>query len=159
MVGEMQDMGVEPAGKAWAFSQQYLNRRSGEPGGSLLRAQTPYAPEDTGVVEWTYHVAPVVLVDQGDGTVQQMVIDPSLFDGPALLDEWLDAQQPVAHSTVTDLGEGPFGVGTGYWPVADPAGDLDLHARGKMKEFLTAEIRYFGPIDSTFADIYPYKQN
>jgi RHS repeat-associated protein len=149
MVGEMQDMGVEPAGKAWAFSLSYLSGIiDGVPSGPSLRVQTQYAQDGSGVVEWDYHVAPVILVDQGDGTVQQMVIDPSLFDGPVLLDEWLDAQQPVQDYTVTDLGEGPLGVGTGYFPLEDPVEDLDVHAWREMKVNLLRAIDAFGPIET-----------
>jgi hypothetical protein len=77
-----------------------------------------------------------------------MVIDPSLFDGPVLLDEWLDAQQDVQDYTVTDLGEGPLGVGTGYFPLEDPAEDLDVHAWREMKKNLLLAIRSFGPIET-----------
>lgn len=39
-------------------------------------------------VTWHYHVAPVVNVEQADGTVSPRVLDPSLADRPLTVDEW-----------------------------------------------------------------------
>lgn len=39
-------------------------------------------------IQWNYHVAPLVYVEGKDGTIEKMVIDPSLFDRPVTLEEW-----------------------------------------------------------------------
>jgi hypothetical protein len=39
-------------------------------------------------VQWVYHVAPTVRVEKADGTIQDMVMDPSLADRPLTKDEW-----------------------------------------------------------------------
>ncbi len=41
------------------------------------------------VQTWEYHVAPVINVQTGQG-VKQYVIDPSLFDKPVHIDEWVE---------------------------------------------------------------------
>jgi hypothetical protein len=40
------------------------------------------------VVQWGYHVAPIVNVEQPGGGVEQRVLDPSLSDKPLTVDEW-----------------------------------------------------------------------
>ncbi|MFM6927176.1 MAG: protein-glutamine glutaminase family protein [Bdellovibrio sp.] len=39
---------------------------------------------------WGYHVAPIVGVKKEDGTVVDMVMDPSLFEKPVPVSTWLD---------------------------------------------------------------------
>jgi len=41
-------------------------------------------------VIWGYHVAPIAGVKQADGTIVNMVFDPSLFDKPVPVDAWLN---------------------------------------------------------------------
>lgn len=43
-------------------------------------------------VGWKYHVAPTVKVKDGKG-VQDIVLDPSMFDGPVTKDEWASAME------------------------------------------------------------------
>jgi hypothetical protein len=132
MVRRLQAMGVKP-GKVWSFS-------NGEP----LRARTN---RDTrGFVEWDYHVAPTVPVQGTDGKAYHMVIDPSMFNKPVSVNDWLNGQRKASNSPwprycLTKIGESPTlpngqkAGGTGYWRGADPAGDLDAHAIGEMRKF------------------------
>jgi hypothetical protein len=39
-------------------------------------------------INWNFHVAPIVYVDDGKGGSKKIVIDPSLFDKPVTVDEW-----------------------------------------------------------------------
>lgn len=39
-------------------------------------------------VNWNFHVAPVVYVEDKKGNIQKMVIDPSLFDKAVTVEEW-----------------------------------------------------------------------
>lgn len=39
-------------------------------------------------INWNFHVAPIVYIDDGRGGVKKMVIDPSLFDKPVSVEEW-----------------------------------------------------------------------
>ncbi len=57
--------------------------------GNLTITTTYTYPEwnDT-TVRWRYHIAPLLNVHNPDGTTTPMVIDPSLFDRPATIDEW-----------------------------------------------------------------------
>ena len=49
----------------------------------------------TCLVEWKYHVAPVVNV----GT-ELLVIDPSLFEGPVTIDVWQDRQSELSRDSI-----------------------------------------------------------
>jgi hypothetical protein len=55
-----------------------------------LEVQTPHAAG--GKVDWWYHVAPVVLVENSSHQYVPMVIDPSIFDHPVTTDEWVAIQ-------------------------------------------------------------------
>lgn len=39
-------------------------------------------------IQWNFHVAPIVYVEDENGDVQRMVIDPSLMDGPVTVEQW-----------------------------------------------------------------------
>lgn len=41
--------------------------------------------------EWRFHVAPVISVRLPNKTARNMVMDPSIFDGPATIGEWRKA--------------------------------------------------------------------
>lgn len=43
----------------------------------------------TNNLSWGYHVAPAVLVKQKDGSVEKMIIDPSIASEPVKASEWL----------------------------------------------------------------------
>ena len=133
MAKDIKEAGGEP-GKVWAFPKDPTD---------LLHAKTPNDP--TGSVDWTYHVAPTVPVEGADGKVNDMVIDPSLFDKPVSVDEWNSAMKPSGGGGIsnskTKLGEAPTlpgggrARGSGYWTGQDPSGGLDTHASDKMKQY------------------------
>lgn len=54
-----------------------------------LRVETDNSPK--GYVSWWYHVAPVVRVRDGENFVN-MVFDPSIFDRPVPVEEWVAIQ-------------------------------------------------------------------
>jgi len=135
MVQRMQQMGLTP-GKVWSFANP-----------DNLHANTPNHPD--GYVEWGYHVAPTIPVTQPDGSVQDMVMDPSMFDRPVTIDEWRDAQRaPGASEPYIDQtapGEAPTHPsgaqypGSGYWPSDDPAEGPDQHAAETMEDYMQYE--------------------
>lgn len=57
---------------------------------SALRLFTLHHPQ--GFVRWSMHVAPLVRVDLGGGTVDDMVLDPAIFDRPARIADWVALQ-------------------------------------------------------------------
>lgn len=83
MVSMMENWGIQSR-KVWTYA----------PRGSALVPMTPQDnpvrfPPNTGrQVLWGYHVAPTVDVIQPDGSVQPMVIDPSLTSRPVTVNEW-----------------------------------------------------------------------
>ena len=84
MARMMDQMGVE-SGKVWTYAS---------PRGALVpmasrNQPVRFPPGRRGQqVKWGYHVAPTVDVIQPDGSVQKMVMDPSLTRGPVTIAEW-----------------------------------------------------------------------
>jgi hypothetical protein len=85
----MQRQGI-PCGKVWNYAHDFPN--------DSLRVDTSNNPK--GYVTWRYHVAPVVPVQGDDGIVRQMVLDPSTFDRPVTVDEWVKHQDDLDDSGV-----------------------------------------------------------
>jgi hypothetical protein len=129
MIQRMEKQGFK-AFKVWSF-----------PGnGEKLQVQTANHP--TGVVDWKYHVAPILRVRLSNGEQAWAVIDPSLFNGPVRIATWKNKQKRAEGSemyvTLTRLGQSPKDPsgtrlpGSGYWPGRDPQ-DLDTHATKVMR--------------------------
>ena len=121
MVQRMQAMGLTP-GKAWTFAS--------DPNDPLW-VNTPNHPD--GKVEWGYHVAPTIKVDD-NGVTRDVVVDPSMFDHPVTVDEWKNAQNDRPHVVQTRPGQPPIpsAGGSGYWPAADPREGPDANAHDTM---------------------------
>ena len=47
-----------------------------------------YIPDSDPLIEWKFHVAPMVYVEDGNGKVTRMIIDPSIFSKPVTVEEW-----------------------------------------------------------------------
>jgi len=124
MVKALQAMGFTP-GKAWTFASP----------GDPLYVDTPNDPR--GRVSWGYHVAPTLPVKNADGTVTDMVLDPSMFDHPVTVDQWKAAQHDSPTVVQTAPGQPPIPArgGTGYWPSADPIEGPDTNAMRTMEEY------------------------
>lgn len=94
MCHDLRMEGVD-CGKVWNY------RNPGPPSGPPLTVNTPNTP--TGSVTWGYHVAPIINVQDNNGAVQPMVIDPSMFDHPVSVNEWTSAQNaPDSVTQYTD---------------------------------------------------------
>jgi len=78
---------------SWQFAKQGIHVDKAWNYGHL-KANTANNPQC--FVQWGYHVAPAVDVTQADGTVQKMVIDPSMFNQPVLATAWQAAQTDQA---------------------------------------------------------------
>lgn len=115
--------------KVWAFARSSTD---------LLWVDTPHHPD--GRVYWAYHVAPMLAVRRADDQVQDMVLDPLLFDRPVSVDQW----QATLHDTPTPVrtapGEPPLPDrgGTGYWPGPDPIEGADVHAVETLEDYRLA---------------------
>jgi hypothetical protein len=80
-------------GKVWNYASGYPN--------ATLTYDSDKVPGGQG--HWVYHVAPIVPVQQPDGSVQMMVIDPSTQSGPVPIDQWKrDQHDPGARTVTTD---------------------------------------------------------
>ena len=81
------------AGKVWYFAEDWGKDNGSRPLTPMRADGTPvtFFDADTSTdepVTWRYHVAPLVDVQQPDGTIVPMVIDPSLADGPVTRETW-----------------------------------------------------------------------
>jgi hypothetical protein len=93
MCAALFDMNLVPA-KAWADN-----------GNWGIRFQRPGSDE---TVKMKYHVAPTLKVRMPDKEIKEVVLDPSLFDGPVFLREWGRAMRlDAAHVTVAEFGVPP----------------------------------------------------
>jgi RHS repeat-associated protein len=143
MAQRMAERGIEVR-KVWTFP---------EPEAEWISVDVSGFPDEG----WRYHVAPTVSVIQEDGTVQRMVIDPSLFDSPVTIEEWVGVQKNVVEVVEKRPDEPPnpeswyhTGVmqgGSGYMPGRDPNGGPDAHARMRMAEYKQKERRQNLTID------------
>ncbi|TAL39509.1 MAG: hypothetical protein EPN97_02285 [Alphaproteobacteria bacterium] len=122
MATRLIEMGQTPS-KAWGFE--------GDHGTLLIQAR------NGAKTRWWYHVAPTLPVEMPDGTVQQMVMDPSMFDGPATLQRWGDMMKaPPERVSVRGLNEqlpvhdGDYAPGTRTTPATT------ANAEQTMQEYL-----------------------
>jgi hypothetical protein len=88
MCTAMKKKGIESK-KYFLYDEEfpYNNRlapmkSSGEP------VEFPNEQGEMSPVKWKYHVAPLVKVQQSDGTVVDTIIDPSITNGPVSKKEW-----------------------------------------------------------------------
>jgi hypothetical protein len=124
MVRRLLALGL-PSKTIWAFAAGYHD---------LLWADTPYHP--SGRVRWKYHVAPTLMVVGEGAQVEEMVLDPLLFNSPVAVAEWLAALHDTPRLERTNLGEPPPGHGgSGYWPDPDPPEGTDTHAAETLEEY------------------------
>jgi hypothetical protein len=125
MVQQMLARGLAPS-KVWAFAASTSD---------LLWTEAPDQP--LGRVQWGYHVAPVLVVQDADNNVREAVFDPLLFDHPASVEDWLDALHDTPTLVRTALGEPPLPArgGTGYWPGPDPLEGPDEHAHETLEYY------------------------
>lgn len=104
----MESKGVE-CRKYWLFDRNWgesgMMRSSLAPmrGGKAVEFPDP----DTGKrepVRWVYHVAPIVKVKKADGSVGEMVMDPSIASGPVTKEEWrrIQGNPPGAYDEYSD---------------------------------------------------------
>ncbi|MDD5036983.1 MAG: protein-glutamine glutaminase family protein [Methylococcaceae bacterium] len=68
--------------KLWSKGNLAAKKADGTPVTFPDRNGNPQA------VQWGYHVAPIVDVEQPGGGVEKRVLDPSLSDKPLTVDEW-----------------------------------------------------------------------
>jgi hypothetical protein len=79
----MQQQGVD-CRKVWNYGHGLSSKEAS------LTVETPNHP--SGQVRWLYHVAPVVGVRGNEGETKDMVLDPSMFDRPVDVQQWVDKQ-------------------------------------------------------------------
>jgi hypothetical protein len=117
----MTEMGLTP-GKAWAFEGK--RKLCVELAGKKYK--------------WWFHVAPVLPIRMPDKTVQNLVIDPGLFDGPVSLKEWGDIMKtPPEKLQIVPLGVPPEGWSGDYnTRINSSSYEADKDAGTKMRTYL-----------------------
>jgi len=81
-----------------------ISKKSG--GRAGLRVPTDYAgdnqvPGEQPAVMWWYHVAPIIRVENDQGQVTEMVIDPSMTDQLITIDQWTGMMSSEAFNRMT----------------------------------------------------------
>jgi hypothetical protein len=69
-------------------------------------------------VQWWYHVAPLVPVRSKHGRIRCYVIDPSMFNKPVLLTEWLSAQENTSCTANANVTKYSIQPSSAFWPSA-----------------------------------------
>lgn len=93
--------------------------------------------EDGSEVKWGWHVAPALPVILDDGSVIDMVFDPSLFDGPVSTEEWASIMNTSKEKvSVAAFGSAPPGQGGNYGLWANMNDNTDKEAAATMVSYL-----------------------
>lgn len=152
MIEQLLQLGVrqDQIRRVWAFSARAFSPQAAR----MLPVKEdglPFLDYHGALVEFDYHVAPVVLTEQADGTSNWRALDPSLLDGPAPVDVWHQRTGTPLHlpltSQTTELGVAPLHPstgqpfpGSGYAPRPDPATmTVSRHADEEMDYRMSAE--------------------
>lgn len=128
--------------KAWAFPADRIGSETPVLLASLLGEK----------YGWYFHVAPALTVVVPDGSLQKMIIDPSMFDGPVTKKEWACAMgAPAEKVQISDFGIPPTGYIGSYcalWADDDPQirGNINNHAERKMKDYLLKQAPVARPL-------------
>jgi len=86
---------------ASALAKRYIP----EKGSTQVDVNIGTGDHPEGRVQWRYHVAPVLLVRDAQGDVQEMTLDPILFDRPVSVKDWQDALHDTPTLVRTAIGE------------------------------------------------------
>jgi hypothetical protein len=113
--------------------------------GHVLEVPTPYAADTPAgkptTVQWGYHVAPLITLATGE----KYVMDPSIFDEPKPLQEWLSTMGP---KQVTAGGTVPTGGGFKVRALADLANEFAAKTLpNEDRVYTTPRTQYF-PVSS-----------
>ncbi len=118
-----------------AFEEQGLSSKKGwvYEFGSELRADLPNGLH----MYCDWHVAPVLAVKLPDGKVEDLVFDPSLFNGPVTFDHWrkhFGADEK--RSEVTPFGVAPKNSAGDYTPGEKTDSETDKISAELMTEYI-----------------------
>ncbi len=91
------------------------------------------------IVDWTYHVAPVVRVDE-----ELMVIDPSLFEQPVTVDDWRYKQSDLSRTPVF-TSQQAYILNNDNLFVGEREGETEKDLRSLMGD-LIAQVLCKGPL-------------
>lgn len=120
MCRELFDMGFVPQ-KAWALEDD-----------KMLKVKLGKSK-----VRWCFHVAPALTVQMPDGRREEMVFDPSLFDGPVTLARWGDVMHAKpGQLQITPCGKPPKGYWGDYTVEDRTKRGTDAEAKALMLSYL-----------------------
>lgn len=126
MCHELFDMNVTPK-RAWAFKGESQLRN--------IRA-------DGKTIAWGFHVAPALSVAMPDGKTQDLVLDPSLFDGPVTLQDWargMKAGDDPLSLQVVGYREVPAGKAGNFTPENYLDHRTTAYSKDLMKELVSQQ--------------------
>lgn len=113
--------GIKPS-KAWAIEDS-----------PTLYTKMPDGKEG----KWWFHVAPTIPVKQDNGSIEDMIIDPSLFDGPVTKEEWGNIMGANTYNvSIRALGKPALGQYGDYNPHHKTNKKSDADARKAMEKHL-----------------------
>jgi len=113
-------------------------------------------PDSKPAIEWNFHVAPMVYVEEPKGQIKKIVIDPSLFDRPVTIEEWDKkiSKKTIRGSTTTSF---PFPENAAFFErsaiaisSSDPYRPDDPFDMSEVKKMKHAEetMRKYKPLET-----------
>ncbi|GEM_PF-1631915 len=98
---------------------------------------------ETRLADWYFHVAAALNVRMDNGETKIMVFDPSLFDGPAEVDEWQNTLNAEASQILlSPFGEdSPLGSKNGFYldKESEPPADPDRYSLKILRHYKRSE--------------------
>lgn len=136
MCRALEQMDIKPA-KAWAFKNVEYDR------GVKFEQNLWVDINDDVQINWRYHVAACVPVRMPDKSIQNIVLDPTIMNGPATVEQWRD----VIHALDRNVEVVPFRKRTtihnaDYSPNEETAGWTDVDAKDTVKMLSSRNIEH-----------------
>jgi hypothetical protein len=98
----IQQLGGIPE-KSWALAQDSM-------GFDRFSIEAP----DGNLEQFSFHIAPAMPVKMPDGRIEDLVLEPALFDGPVTLQQWGEAMKGARGIEIAPYGMRPIRVRGGY---------------------------------------------
>lgn len=140
MCRSLEDEGIAPA-KVWAFQDTQMIAGFEHKEALWTMVDETLNHKET----WQYHVAACVPVRMPDDTVQNVVLDPTIMNGPATVQQW----QEVLHALERNVEVVPFGSRTlqrsaDFTPDADKK--PDAITTPFTDEYAQKQVRLYGKL-------------
>ncbi len=134
MCRALEKLDIAPA-KVWAFKTiEYAN-------GWRYEEKLSLEVNDNTTLRWDYHVAVCLPVRMPDKSVQNIVLDPTVMNGPTTVEQWRD----VLHALEKNIDVVPFRTpstiyNADYSPIEETTAHTDLEAQRVVSDYALSRL-------------------